>query len=187
MRLRFRAAFGLLLAWLALAAALAVLTFSPGGQPPGEAGQVECVVSRVYDGDTIEADGFGRVRLIGIDALDAHNERKTQAQAVELGLSEASVRRWAARGTERARQLLEGREVSLRFGPERRDDYGRLLAYVYFSRDGQQINFNHLMLEEGLAVATRTFTHPDLREFLKVEARARRNGAGLWKEAQPTR
>jgi len=142
------------------------------------------VVTRVYDGDTVEVDGYRKVRLLGIDALDAHEPRRTAQQAAQLGLSEGEVRRWAQRATSRARELLAGRSVRLECGPERTDAYGRTLALLYFRQDGEEVLFNALLLAEGLAVAYGSFEHPGREEFLRLEREARARHVGLWQEAR---
>jgi micrococcal nuclease len=69
--------------------------------------------------------------------------------------------------------------VRLRFDAERRDRYGRLLAYVYRARDGLFVNAQ--LVRRGYA---RTLTIPPnvahADEFRRLAASARRHGAGLW-------
>lgn len=78
-------------------------------------------VIRVIDGDTIvvEIDGRReRVRYIGIDTAEMDDER--EAIVVQ------------ARGaTEANERLVGGKSVRLEFDVQRRDKYGRLLAYVW--------------------------------------------------------
>jgi micrococcal nuclease len=78
-------------------------------------------VSRVVDGDTIEVEVGGareRVRYIGIDAPEWTDER-------------SEVRALARAATEANARLVAGRRVRLELDVERRDRYGRLLAYVW--------------------------------------------------------
>jgi endonuclease YncB( thermonuclease family) len=80
------------------------------------------VVTRVVDGDTVEARVEGEVedvRLIGVDTP----ETVKPGEPVECFGPQAS--RFSHR-------TLEGRRVRLIFGEERRDVYGRLLAYAYW-------------------------------------------------------
>jgi micrococcal nuclease len=74
-------------------------------------------------------------------------------------------------------QLLEGKQVRLVFGVERRDIYGRLLAYVHLRRRF----VNALLIRRGLA---RTLTIPPNDRFAPLlhglELRAARAGRGLW-------
>jgi len=143
----------------------------------------ECVVTYVYDGDTLEVNDRDRVRLIGVDALDEHKESRLRRQAAQLGLSREAVKFWARRATRRVRSLLLGRQVRLEFGPELHDSYGRTLAYVSFREGAREVMLNELLLREGLAVAYRRFPHPRLEEFVALEAEARASRTGLWAEA----
>jgi micrococcal nuclease len=125
------------------------------------------VVARVIDGDTVEArigDGLEDVRLIGVDT----------PETVKPGTPVQCFGPQASRFTH---ELLEGRRVRLRFGVERRDVYGRLLAYVYLGR--RLVNAS--LLRRGLA---RTLTIPPndrfAPRFRRLERRAARAGVGLW-------
>jgi micrococcal nuclease len=74
-------------------------------------------------------------------------------------------------------RLVDGRTVRLVFDRERRDVYGRLLAYVYVGRR----LVNAALVRDGYA---RTLTiqpnslHATL--FHRLQARAARAGRGLW-------
>jgi len=69
--------------------------------------------------------------------------------------------------------------VRLVFDVERRDRFGRLLAYVYRARDG--VFVNAALVRGGFA---RTLTiPPNVRfagRFAALAAEARRAGRGLW-------
>lgn len=78
-------------------------------------------VVRVIDGDTIEMELAGeieRVRYIGIDTPEMNDRR-------------AAVRELAAEAKAANARLVEGRRVRLELDVEKRDRYGRLLAYVF--------------------------------------------------------
>jgi micrococcal nuclease len=180
----------------AIAAAVAILVAqlkltspsapaSPGsGTTSGAPAFVKGGVTHVYDGDTVEVMGTGRVRLIGIDSMDGHNLERAFSQARRFGMSVEDVKRWADRATDFARDKLKGRRVTLYFGPERSDGFGRTLAYVHLHGEAaQEEDFNLTMLREGLAVAYRGFPHPRLDEYLKAEKEAQAARAGIWKNA----
>src|SRR5215213_4702317 len=83
-------------------------------------------VLRVIDGDTIEVDLGGReehVRYIGIDTP----ESAIPGEPVECFGKEAAAAN---------EDLVDGETVRLVFDAERRDRYGRLLAYVYADEIG---------------------------------------------------
>jgi micrococcal nuclease len=126
-------------------------------------------VVRVVDGDTIEVREEGRggvvdVRLIGIDTP----ESVAPGQPVECHALVAS--RYTTR-------RLAGRSVRLEYDVERRDRFGRTLAYVWL---GDEL-FNETLVREGYAVVT-TFP-PNVRyvdRFVEAQRAARGQGAGLW-------
>ncbi|KPK63057.1 MAG: hypothetical protein AMK73_05425 [Planctomycetes bacterium SM23_32] len=180
-----------LLAGVLVLLALAVLRQTPTGRQGAASGTAVGTVTFVYDGDTVEVAGVGKVRLIGVDALDAYNEERTLSQAGRYGLSVEQVRRWAGRAAEFARASLLGRGVRLWFGDELYDAYGRTLAYVHVggSADeggagGPGGDFNLVLLERGLAAAYRAFPHPRLEAYLRAEREAQAAGRGMWGDAR---
>lgn len=158
---------------LLLLGVVALLLIRPWeGKEPEPPRAAEAVVTRVVDGDTVEARIGGEiedVRLIGVDT----------PESVEPGAPVQCFGRRASRVTKRA---LEGRRVRLVFGVERRDVYGRLLAYAYIDRDF----FNAELLQRGLA---RTLSiPPNTRHralFERLELGAARAGRGLWGACPP--
>src|SRR4030066_595806 len=81
--------------------------------------------TRVIDGDTIVVTIGGqeeKVRLIGVDTPETVHPNKP----VEYFGKEAS---------EFTRRMVEGKQVSLEYDWQRKDKYGRTLAYVYL-KDG---------------------------------------------------
>jgi micrococcal nuclease len=98
---------------------IAVLVAGCGGDAAG--GSAAARVERVVDGDTIVVRVDGRrerVRYIGIDT----------PESVKPGMHVRCLGKTAAKAN---RRLVEGRAVRLEYDVERRDRYGRLLAYVY--------------------------------------------------------
>ena len=156
---------------LAIAVA-ALLGFElPGGDDGGgggiRGGEAEAEVLRVIDGDTIEVDLDGAeedVRYIGIDTP----ESAIPGEPVECFGKEASA------ANER---LVEGETVRLVFDAERRDHYGRLLAYVYVG--GTFVNAR--LVEDGYATTLEIEPNTSRAGQLgRLEAAAGSEGAGLW-------
>ena len=107
----------------------------------GAAGSGPAVVTKDVDGDTVDVSIHGhheRVRLIGIDTPETKDPRKP----VQCYGPEASARTAAL--------LPVGTPVRLVRDEEARDDYGRLLAYVFRARDGLLVNLE--LAREGAAV-----------------------------------
>lgn len=157
----------------ALGACLLIL-FSPLPAWPGEAlgGQV----IRVTDGDTVTVatdDGkVEQVRYIGIDCPETHHPRR---RVEELG-------REASQYNE---SLVLGKRVLLEFDQQRRDRYGRTLAYLWLTGEGGAVMVNELLVAEGYALPY-AFP-PNLRYtglFREAFNRARSSGKGLWGRAR---
>ena len=161
------------------AAALAVVWASgiAQSQAPSRAkarsGEVlKGLVTSVYDGDTIRVrlHGLGeeKVRLIGVDSPELDDEREP-------------VRLLAFLAKRYAFGRLYRTTVELVRGPEARDDYGRLLAFV---RTEAGDNFNVRLVRDGYAHAFLKFPFDEgiRRELREAEAEARRAGRGLWRD-----
>jgi micrococcal nuclease len=158
---------------LLVAVALLILRPWEAGGPasPGPAAATAPVV-RVIDGDTIEArigSELEDVRLIGVDT----------PETVKPG---TPVQCFGPRASAFTHRLLEGRVVHLVFGVERRDVYGRLLAYA---RLGRRF-VNAALVRRGLA---RSLTIPPNDRhaplFQRLERSAARSGRGLWGACPP--
>lgn len=135
------------------------------GLPP-DVGVVEYVV----DGDTIDIEIGGRderVRLIGINTPEiAHEDEPAECFGPEAAAFTAD-------------QLPEGAQVRLERDVVGRDDYGRLLAYVY--RRSDDVLVNELIVAAGYA---RPLTIPPndvfAERFVAAATAADAAGTGLW-------
>ena len=137
------------------------------GQGNGRSLAFWSTVSRVIDGDTIELDTGEKVRYIGIDTPETLHP----SEPVEYYGREAS---------EFNKKLVEGKWVRLEFDVQRKDIYGRTLAYVYLS-DGTFVNAE--LLKQGYAkVSTYPPNVEHVEEFLELEREARENARGLWRK-----
>jgi len=124
-------------------------------------------IVEVIDGDTARALVAGReqsVRYIGVDtpesAIPGHEPECFGKKAARIN-----------------RRLVLGERVRLRFGRERRDPYGRLLAYV---RAGETF-VNAELVRRGyartLAIAPNDEHAP---MFARLQQRAANSARGLW-------
>lgn len=127
-------------------------------------------VTRVVDGDTIIVNFDGkeeRVRLIGIDTPESvHPDSSKNVEEGEIA-------------SNFTKEALEGKEVILEFDVQERDQYGRLLAYVWLG----DTMFNKILLEEGYAQVS---TYPPnvryVEDFTAIQKQARENNKGFWEE-----
>jgi micrococcal nuclease len=157
---------------LLVVVALLILRPWESGTEDGGPASAMAYVTRVVDGDTIEARIDGHVedvRYIGVDT----------PETVKPG---TPVQCFGPQASDFNHRLVEGRRVRLVFGVERRDVYGRLLAYVYL---GRQL-VNATLVRRGLA---RSLTIPPNDRlaplFRRLELRAGRAGRGLWGTCPP--
>jgi len=137
----------------------------------------ECVVERVIDGDTFRCSG-NTVRLIGVDTPESSFNRRVFRQK-EFGSPREVLRSGAHAKAFVGRLIPPGTRVKLEFDLERRDRYGRLLAYVWLP-DGRMLN--EVVLREGYA---NLLTIPPNVKYTERFRRAYRyaveNRRGLWK------
>jgi micrococcal nuclease len=127
-------------------------------------------VERVVDGDTIEVNpavgGTQDVRLLGVDTPETVDPN----EPVEPYGPEASAF---------TKQQLEGESVTLIFDQEKTDQYGRALAYVRISGQGE--TFNETLLRQGYA---QLYVVPpnDRYEvtFSRAQDQARLERQGIW-------
>ncbi|MBR6034237.1 MAG: thermonuclease family protein [Clostridia bacterium] len=127
-------------------------------------------VLKVVDGDTIQIDYNGtkeRVRLIGVDTPESvHPDENKNTEN-------------GKKASEYTKNLLTGKKVQLELDVQERDKYGRILAYVYL--DGKMVNKK--LLEDGYAqVATYPPNIKYVKEFLKIQEKAKEQNKGLWGE-----
>ena len=170
---------------LALTLAAWLAAPSPSSLAAGEANLADAVLIHVIDGDTLKVRTGGRVqtvRLIGIDTPEASLNDKARRDSQRSKVDLEVVIKLGERATRHLESLLEpGAPLKLEFDQERHDKYGRLLAYVYRSRDNLMLN--EAMLRDGFA---HPYTHPPNLRYVSLfrsrAAEARANKRGLWQE-----
>ena len=124
--------------------------------------------SYVIDGDTIIVIIDGKkqkVLLIGVDTPETDGPYTKE----EPFGKEASAF---------TKKITEGKKVRLEYDRQKRDKYGRLLAYVYLE-DGTFLNAE--LIKQGYATAFRKFRFKYRDNFKRYEREARENKRGLWK------
>ncbi|MGH2785049.1 MAG: thermonuclease family protein [Actinomycetota bacterium] len=158
---------------------LAVVACAAGAGPGDDrAGStIHAVVERVVDGDTawftLDDGTSEKVRFIGVDTPESTNEHEPfgkEAAAYTTGV------------------LTVGRAVELATDVDRRDRYGRLLAYVWFAppanggeAEAREQMLNAMLVRDGWATVLTVppnVAYVDLFVALQLEARVAQRG--LW-------
>ena len=140
------------------------ISFLVAGCSPPVPGAYYSRVVHVYDGDTVRLANGEKVRYIGIDTPEMNYKRPP----AEYFAQEAKYFN---------SNLVYGKNVRLEFDIEKRDKYGRLLAYVFTD----DIFVNEEMIREGYA---NTLTIPPnvkyADKFRKLLREAKTEHRGLW-------
>jgi micrococcal nuclease len=114
---------------------------------------------KIIDGDTFRLANGDTVRLIGIDAP-------------ELSQPGGEV------SSEYLAYLLLGKPITLEKGSEDRDNYNRLLRFVYVGN----LCINEEMIRQGYAEARYLPGSPIREYYLQLEIQAEAARAGLWSD-----
>lgn len=137
----------------------------PGAQKetiPPEISVITAIVDYVIDGDTVELRNKERVRLIGINTP-------------EMGQP------YSAEAKNKLKELIEGKETVLEKDITDKDQYGRLLRYIWL---GDTL-INLEMVKLGYA---NSYTYPpDVKyqnQIVAAEREAREKKIGLWVPAE---
>jgi len=156
-------------------------------------------VERVIDGDTIKLTNGERVRLIGIDTPESKTNDKAKRDAQRTGQDIETINKMGQEATEFLK-MWDLKEVMLEFDVQKKDKYGRLLAYVYkeelyitygespqtpkhiVKRNGKTYYFlNAYMIEGGYATPMTISPNVKYAELFKaLHEKAKEEGVGLW-------
>ena len=122
-------------------------------------------VKGIDDGDTIVLENGDKIRYLGIDTPETHHPKI----GAECGGKEA---------TEENERLLKNKRVRLLKDESEKDQYGRLLRYV-FTEDGVFINYE--LVRKGFAQILEI--HPDhlfRQTLLDAQNMAIKEKLGIW-------
>src|SRR6185503_16015562 len=125
-------------------------------------------VTRIIRGDTLDVEGVGPVRLIGIETPDGKAPREIYAAHGQRALSFVE-------------KAVLGQDVRLEYdttpGSKNKDEQGQTLAYVY-SRDGNLLNSE--MVKQGLALVRSSEQFQMANDFRGYEREAMQAMRGVW-------
>lgn len=136
-------------------------------------------VDHVSDGDTLILQSGEKVRLIGVDTPEIHDDdHRNLAHAQKYGQSPAVVDEFAQKARVFAQKMVLNKEVRLEYDWQRQDKFGRTLAYVY--RKSDNLFLNAELVNQGYGFAYTRFPFKYKKEFRGYEEEARKNRRGLW-------
>jgi micrococcal nuclease len=144
----------------------------------GQAAALRGQVSWIDDGDSLQVEGIGKVRLLGIDTPEYRASSRDRFYQKRFAIPPDRLRLIAAKAKEFNLRRVKNHTVRLEPGRVPQDKHGRLLAYVYLP-DGTMLN--RLLLQKGLASVFRRYNFRYKADFLATEQKARDNHLGLWK------
>lgn len=140
---------------------------SPPPPPPTHA-----VVVDTIDGDTLRAEIAGvreTIRIIGVDTPETkHPTKGVQCYGPQAAQFLAAL-------------LPPGTRVRIERDTEARDPYGRLLLYLFISRDDGELLVSHALIDAGMARPL--VIEPNVRyqtELVAAAFAAQREARGLW-------
>lgn len=120
----------------------------------------------IYDGDTIQLNDGRKLRLIGIDTP-------------EIGKKGNKSQPYARKAKQALKRLLAtNKNIFLSYDEEKKDRYGRLLAYAFLT-DGTDIQAE--LIAAGLAISIVVGVNDaNLSCYRILEQKARQQKQGLW-------
>jgi micrococcal nuclease len=148
-------------------------------------------VTKVINGETIEVDGVGKVRLLGIDAAEPAVRFGPSGPArpprsgpdrppPPLITGSIGVKAESASG-DALKQLVLGKRVRLEYDEAADKDRGTRRAYVFLEDDTL---VNAEMLRAGHARVDTSRPFSSLNQFKELEAEARADLRGLWADVE---
>ena len=139
-------------------------------------------VAYVVDGDTVAVridKTIEKVRLIGIDTPESRRNERAQLQAERSNRDMKTIIEFGKRSKETLKGLLpKGTELRVEYDAQKRDKYGRLLAYIYRT---DNVMINEEILLRGYA---QLLTIPPnvryVERFKRALAKSKKEQRGLW-------
>ena len=129
---------------------------------------LDAAVISVVDGDTIK---------VKLDNGNEERVRMTLVDTPETKHPDMAIQPLGEEAAAFTESHLAGKNVKMELDVQERDQYGRLLAYVWL---GEQL-FNQLLVERGLArVAVFPPNTKYVDEFRSAQVKAEAKGIGIW-------
>jgi micrococcal nuclease len=123
-------------------------------------------VETVINGDTLLLENGTVVKLIGVNTPEANDP-------------EERVRQFGLAAADFTQNMVEGKEIRIKYYYQQDNTDGRALASIYLL-DGTSLNSE--IIKQGYGRADAECTSGDVEEFKEYEQKARENKRGLWAE-----
>ncbi|MGG3624358.1 thermonuclease family protein [Bacillus gobiensis] len=138
----------------------------------GTTNRIAVTLTKTVDGDTIKVNYNGQEETIRYLLVDTPETKDPNS----------CVQPYGTDAYNRNKQLVNSGKLEIEFDVgERKDKYGRLLAYVYVNGKSVQ----ETLLKEGLARVA--YVYPPntryLNQFQSAEASAKNNGTAIWSQS----
>jgi micrococcal nuclease len=127
------------------------------------------LVVRVVDGDTVRVRTGNQTRTVRYIGVDTPETVKPNEPVQCYGKQASAYNR----------RLVAGRRVRLRFGPERLDRYGRMLAYVYLRGRRRSVDADLIARGYGRVLTIEPNSAHRI-PYERLEREARQANRGLW-------
>lgn len=135
----------------------------------------------VEDGDTLIisfADGKERVQLMDIDAPEDTENAKFKLDMRRTGMDYDTLFSLGAIATQHLVKLITGEDsFTLRYQPEKRDRYGRLLGILM---DKEGVSVSERMVLNGYAIVKPTGAENPAHPYHALQRNAQEEMRGLW-------
>lgn len=140
------------------------------------------ILAYVVDGDTIAIRidrRIEKVRLIGVNTPESLRNKQSAIQAKRSNRDIKTILEMGRRAKNSLKDLLpKGSEVRLEYDVQKRDKYGRLLAYVYRT-DNTMIN-EEIVLRGYAQIRTIPPNVKYADRFSRALAKSQKAKRGLW-------
>ncbi len=150
-------------------------------QPPSVLNNSIVYVQKVYDGDTFLIENSIKIRLIGVDTPESSESNKLFRDSAKSGIKPEKIIRLGKISYSFTKKMCEHKRVRLEFDNQKKDRYGRLLAYVYLP-DGQMLNELIIRSGYGFAYIKFPFKEEYRSRFIFAQEEAKKTAMGLWHE-----
>lgn len=128
-------------------------------------------IKYILDGDTFTLNNGTKVRMIGIDTPESVHQDSSNNTA------------WGKKASDYTKKQLSGKKVWLEYDKEKKDVYGRTLAYVWIKQGKNIKMYNKILLKKGYARAV--YYAPNGRykkKFDKLQRKAHKEKKGFWRD-----